>query len=400
MRLIVSTDERFYQKDRDIYTYYTSAYSFWQRYLAVFTSVTILARVELQKQQVDKESKASGAHVDFYPLPPFSGIHELLRSTWLLISTLCQIPHFEGAYILRVPGIISTLFWLCLLIRRQPYAVEVVGDPYDSLSPSALGRRTHLIRAIAVAIMKLICRYAVSAAYVTKQTLQQRYPTKASFTTHYSSLELPEALISDAMTYRNSINWRPFFERQTPPRLLFVGSLAQRYKGLHILLNALKGIQQQAIDFQLIVLGDGRYRPEYEALAVDLQLMGKVIFKGQLPRGLPVLQEMCQADLLVMPSLMEGLPRAMLEAMACGLPCIGTTIGGIPELLQPENMVPPHDVQALAGKLIEVLKDPARLKRMSERNVEIAVDYRADLLQARRLHFYQHVAKVAEKSCR
>jgi glycosyltransferase involved in cell wall biosynthesis len=96
-----------------------------------------------------------------------------------------------------------------------------------------------------------------------------------------------------------------------------------------------------------------------------------------------------QADLFVLPSRQEGLPRAMIEAMARGLPCLGSTVGGMSELLPSEDLVPPVDVLALASKIREMVNNAARLSRMSERNLARAQDYREDCICDRRTVFYK-----------
>ena len=81
----------------------------------------------------------------------------------------------------------------------------------------------------------------------------------------------------------------------------------------------------------------------------------------------------------------------MIEAMARGLPCIGSTVGGIPELLPAEDLVPPGDAPALARKIMEVLGDPDRMARMSARNLATAAEYRDDILSERRRAFYTYL---------
>jgi glycosyltransferase involved in cell wall biosynthesis len=86
----------------------------------------------------------------------------------------------------------------------------------------------------------------------------------------------------------------------------------------------------------------------------------------------------------------------MIEAMACGLPCIGSAVGGIPELLPAADLVSPGDAQALADKIIEVLNDPERMRAMSARNLEKAKEYRKDILDLRRREFYRHLRNQTE----
>jgi glycosyltransferase involved in cell wall biosynthesis len=146
----------------------------------------------------------------------------------------------------------------------------------------------------------------------------------------------------------------------------------------------------------VLFAGDGKHRPELQARAAALGLGNDVVFHGRLPAGERVRALLDQADAFVLPSRAEGLPRAMIEAMARALPCIGSTVGGIPELLPPEDLVPPGDAAALARKIREVLTDPERLAQMSARNVQKAKEYSEDVLRARRLAFYRQVREKTE----
>jgi glycosyltransferase involved in cell wall biosynthesis len=96
-------------------------------------------------------------------------------------------------------------------------------------------------------------------------------------------------------------------------------------------------------------------------------------------------------DLFVLPSRTEGLPRAMIEAMARGLPCIGSSVGGIPELLDVDELVAPGDVHGLAAKIQEILRDPHRMETMSRRNRAASMQFRDSVLAERRRRFYMHV---------
>jgi glycosyltransferase involved in cell wall biosynthesis len=148
-------------------------------------------------------------------------------------------------------------------------------------------------------------------------------------------------------------------------------------------------------DLHLTVIGDGRARPEFEALAASCGIAEQTVFAGQLAAGQSMRDALDRADLFVAPSRTEGLPRAMIEAMARGLPSIGSTAGGIPELLEPEDMVPPGDADALARKILDVVDDPERLQRMSACNLHRARDYLSETLAARRGEFYQTLKRVS-----
>ena len=133
-----------------------------------------------------------------------------------------------------------------------------------------------------------------------------------------------------------------------------------------------------------------------EHLARDLKIQDRVEFRGNLPAGDAVFAELDQADLFVLPSRQEGLPRAAIEAMARGLPCIGSRVGGIPELIGPDELVPPDDAGALANKIVELLRDPARMTRLSQRNLKMAADLPAMCSATRRVAFYEHLRNLTE----
>jgi glycosyltransferase involved in cell wall biosynthesis len=148
------------------------------------------------------------------------------------------------------------------------------------------------------------------------------------------------------------------------------------------------------------MVGGGRIRPRLEVLAHHLGIGERCEFLGQLAQGAAILAELDQADLFVLPSRTEGLPRALIEAMARGLPCIASEVGGIPELLPAEDLVPPGDVAALAAKIREVVWSAARREQMSERNIAVARLYAEDILQPRRAQFYRHIQAATLGNCR
>jgi glycosyltransferase involved in cell wall biosynthesis len=182
----------------------------------------------------------------------------------------------------------------------------------------------------------------------------------------------------------------------SPVRGVFVGTLAQLYKAPDVLLEAIRIAVNGGIEIDLTIVGDGQHRPKLEQASREMGVGQVVHFLGHLPAGDSVRQQLDAADLFILPSRQEGLPRAMIEAMARALPCIGTKVGGIPELLEPEDLVEPNDAAALAAKIVEVIKNPERLSQMSARNLTKANEFRDETLQERRTEFYAH---IRESTC-
>ena len=257
-------------------------------------------------------------------------------------SAVRPLVYEPDALILRLGSLLALGLQGTLLRSGKPYGVEVVGDPWDTFAPGVVDTPMRsLIRRILTRSQQRLCASAAGAAYVTEKSLQQRYPCsreewavsdveleeRSSFTTHYSSIELS---CSDFAA-------RPHvLPAAGPLRVVTVGSLAQRYKGVDVLIRAVSALNALGRPCELTVIGDGRYRAELETLAASLEL--PVRFTSHLKRP-QVMSELDDANLFVLASRTEGLPRAVIEAMARGLPCIGTRVGGIPELLDAARIV-------------------------------------------------------------
>jgi glycosyltransferase involved in cell wall biosynthesis len=176
-----------------------------------------------------------------------------------------------------------------------------------------------------------------------------------------------------------------------PWRLLFVGSLAQIYKGPDVAIAALARCRARGVFAHLTLIGDGRERPALEARARRLGVAPWVTFTGQLPAGGPVREAMDRADVFVLPSRTEGTPRAMLEAMARGVACVGAAVGGIPELLPATRLVEPCDAERLASVLIRVCSNRSGLLPAALSDREVARRYRAADASVKRASCYRRV---------
>ena len=171
--------------------------------------------------------------------------------------------------------------------------------------------------------------------------------------------------------------------------------MAALYKAQDNLTKAVSLCRNRGYEMELSFLGDGRYQEYFVRIAQDIGIRNHVNFVGRVPSGKPVREQLDKADLFVLPSLTEGLPRSLIEAMARGLPCIGSNVGGIPELLPERYLVEPGNVKKLAEKIISTITNTEELKKMASRNLQKAKEFHIDKLSQRRTEFYRKLADIS-----
>ncbi len=145
----------------------------------------------------------------------------------------------------------------------------------------------------------------------------------------------------------------------------YAGRLAQ-VKGVSYLLQALSELRQEFPALRLEIAGSGPERAALEHEAQSLRIAEAVSFLGWQS---DVMRSLRKWDIVVLPSLHEGLGIAALEAMACGVPVVASSAGGLPELIEhgcSGMMVSPADAGALAGALQSLLRDPHKRRAMGE----------------------------------
>ena len=148
-------------------------------------------------------------------------------------------------------------------------------------------------------------------------------------------------------------------------RLVVVGRLVEQ-KGHLLLIEAARLVRAHGHDFKLMILGDGPLRKELEDAVEHYSLANQIEFTGSISTD-RLYEEIKNARALVLPSFAEGLPMAIMEAMALHRPVITTFIAGIPELVIPgENgwLIPAGSIDALADAMEDALATP--LERLNE----------------------------------
>lgn len=389
MKLVLLFDHR-YQSQPDGSVRSPTQYSydlFARRYLDVFERVQVICRVDDGKHR----QITFGPNVELILVGDWTGSWGYQRAKSWVRPILNEHLQPGSAVIAISPGMMADIALPILQRRRMPFGVEVVSDGAEIVG--AGGARSPLRCVVQWALrrsLRQLCRHAACAAYVTRETLQRRYPASPGvYTTHYSSIELLPEHFADS--HRDTRRCRD------PKRLVCVGTMVRSHKGQDVLLRALAECRARGLDLRLTLIGDGGLRPQLESLSRQLGIADVVDFVGRLPPGGAIRDALDAADLYVQPSLSDALPRALIEAMARGLPCLATSVSGVPELLASEDLVAPGDPVALAQGICSLLSNPERMSQASRRNLIAAGDYRDSDLRRRRRTFYEHLRDLTPR---
>ncbi|HYP39550.1 MAG TPA: glycosyltransferase [Chloroflexia bacterium] len=290
----------------------------------------------------------------------------------------------------RLPGVWPFLYvmWACLslrrLSRRYGFKPDVV-HAHVSLPAGLAGALIKRLSGIPLVITEHTSPFSLLmrnplAALTTRTALRaadRRIAVSKALRGEilaYPRLRLPIDVIPnvvDASAFSAPRRQRGPGE---PYRLLFVGEMETRRKGIEYLLNALPILKERELDIHLTLVGEGRNREEYQALARRLGVTGMCHFHGMAPHG-EIARFMSEADIFVLPSLAETFGVVLVEAMSAGLPVVATRCGGPEELVTPELgvLVGPADAEALAGGIMDVL---SRIDEFSEEHLRRVADER------------------------
>ena len=154
---------------------------------------------------------------------------------------------------------------------------------------------------------------------------------------------------------------------QVPKDATMVSTVAHfsRKKGHRYLIEAAKLLSRQEKQIVYVLVGDGRSRQAIEEFARSLEVDGLIRFVGSVREPAAIV---AASDFFVLPSLWEGMPNAVMEAMALGKAVIATRVGGVPELVAHNEsgiLVPPGDAEALARAIEDLIDNPVKRERLA-----------------------------------
>jgi glycosyltransferase involved in cell wall biosynthesis len=272
-------------------------------------------------------------------------------------------------------GIALPLKWLF----RIPYVVSLRGGDVPGFRPYDFGAYHRLFSPL----LRLVWRQAGAVAANSRglRSLAQPFDRR-----------VPIQIIPNGV---DTGIFAPPPREWDPPRLLFVGRVVYQ-KGLDLLIHALGALRR--LPWELTIVGDGPQRGMLEKLAENLEIGGRVRFPGWL-RGAELVAEYHRANLFTYVSRHEGMPNALLEAMASGLPAIASDIAGNEELVLPGEtglLVASESQPELEHALADLLPAAARRARMGEAaRQRVMQDYPWERVAEQYLHLLEKVAGIS-----
>lgn len=274
---------------------------------------------------------------------------------------------------------------------NKPYLVEVVGCTLDAYWN--YGIKGKIFALPAYLIMKWSVYFSPYVVYVTKKFLEKRYPTKGK----YQAISDVELMGIDNNIIKKRVN-----KIKDMKDVLVLGTIAAidvPYKGHEYVIKAIPQIEKvlnKKIRYQLVGAGNSE---RLSKIAEEAGITDQVEFLGSLPHE-KVFGWLDEIDVYMQPSLLEGLSRAVIEAMSRGVPCIASDKGGNPELIEDSFLVDIKNKNKISQNIVTViaqLKDKKIMCTAAEKNYDRAFDYEKSKLDTLRYEFYWEFKEYAKK---
>lgn len=375
MKVLIATDYTVVKYDKKLYCS-SAFYTILKRYYDAFGKVALCTRVINATQLPEKRTDITDM------------IDEVceLRS---LADSLAKKQIYENAVkkcdmvIARVPSIVSFAVVNCAKKWGKPYMAESMGCAWDAYwNHGIVGK---IIAPYMYFKMKSVVKNADYGLYVTEKFLQNRYPCKNE-TIAASNVKITDVVDTVLEKRLEKISNMD----KTHIALMTSAAVDVRYKGHEYVIKAIPKLKKLGIHITYYMVGGGD-QTYLKSIAEKNGVTDSVIFTGRLSLE-EVLEKLDGADIYIQPSLQEGLPRAMIEAMSRGCVCLGAKTAGIPELVDPECIFKRKNTSAIVKCISSILKKD--FEYYAKRNFDEAKKYKSDVLDDRRNKYF---AKIADE---
>jgi phosphatidylinositol alpha-1,6-mannosyltransferase len=333
-------------------------------------------------------------------LPFWSSAETMLRRAHTVVPAVVRYSRrgFDRCDLVGavVPSVAGDVLVALARLRRRPVFMLIRGEKQRTVR-WMMGARKARGYVLALRLMEAPVRRWIHAGvptFVAGNELVERYDVRgARLHDLYPALSREFPLLEAPREARG----------EGPLRLVTVARLSPE-KGLDDLLRAVAELRDRGTPVTVELVGEGPHRAGLEGLIASLRIGDRVRLHGFVGHGDRLLSILDAADLCVLPSRSEGLPHAVVEAMARGLPVIATAIGGLPRLLADGRgiVVPVGDPPALAGAIERLAADEEAWRSLSRASLEVAHAMHPDVQLAqfveRLLEAYPELPQRARRS--
>ena len=352
--------------------------SIWRdRYRRIFDEIIVYARnVEVE---TCNETKSDYNGVSFELTSLGINKKELILKSKKIYKEIERIVEKVDFVICRM-GFFGVLAAKCARKHKKPYVCEVVGSSWDDLwNYSLFGKFAAFWLQPRVKNEVKKSKYTV---YVTNEYLQREYPCKGK------TIGISNVILSkhndDVETKR--IEKIDSYNKDTIYVLGTAAAIDVPYKGQRFVIDAIAELSKKRLYFEYHLAGNGNKNALLK-YALEKGVSNQVKFIGALPHE-KMKDYFSTLDIYVQPSLQEGLPRAMIEAMGNGLPAIGFETAGIPELIEREYVCRRKSVDQIVKAICKFVSNKDLMKKVSQRNFEKSFEYEKELLEQKWFDFY------------
>lgn len=386
MKALFCYDGPFYKDEEGSYYGRNLNDKMFERYFTVAESLEIAIRTrEIRREDArNSMSMIQNPNISVTECPNLSSVKGLLLSTSRAYKLLKSRISEADVVFIRLPSNIGNLaVSLCRKMKKK-YLIEVVGCPWDAYWNYSFQGKFFALPAML--IMKRNVKNATDVVYVTNEFLQKRYPTNGN-SIGCSNVELTP-MIDEVLQERIEK-----IERYSPNQKYIIGTAAGLdvlFKGQEYVIRALGELKKQGItNFEYRLVGGGSGE-RLESIARECDVVQQVKIMGQIPHN-KIFEWLDEIDIYVQPSRQEGLPRAVIEAMSRGIPCIGAKTAGIPELIEDKYVFPnsAKEVKLICDILSKMIIGKEELKSTARRNFAEAKKYQRESLFERRTTFFK-----------
>ena len=373
MKVLLVTDFALYRQNNKIYTKFAFS-SIIKRYYDQFGKLSFCCPLRTSELPVGYDIEITDIVEEIIPLTKWDGLlHRKCREVRKIVEKsdliLARFASFSSAFV-------------CSVARRmgKPVFAEVMSCGWGSLwNHGLMGKFAAPVMLFAVKRSLWSADYAL---YVTEEFLQKRYPCKNK-TVGVSDVVIDN--INDEIRRKRNEK----IAHVDPHNITLMTSAAVNvlYKGQQFVIRAIPLLNQMGIRVKYYCVGQGD-SSYLKKIAQKCGVEDQVVFTGAVSHD-EVFRLLDQCDIYVQPSLTEGLPRALIEAMSRGCPAIGARTGGIPELLPDACIVKRKSVKDIAETINKMLNDG--LRQYSEQSFARASDFQGEKLDFKREAYFKYV---------